>query len=69
MQLQLNINGIDHQIDCTPSETLLAAVRRLGYYGVKFGDEHGLSGAPVNGWDVWFFKDERGRKIVIDELQ
>lgn len=28
-----------------------------------------LNGAPVNGWDVWFFKDEKGNKIVIDELR
>lgn len=28
-----------------------------------------LNGAPVNGWDVWFYKDEAGRKIVIDELR
>lgn len=28
-----------------------------------------LNGMPVNGWDVWFYKDERGNKIVIDELR
>jgi site-specific DNA-methyltransferase (adenine-specific) len=28
-----------------------------------------MNGAPVNGWDVWFYKDANGRKIVIDELR
>lgn len=38
------------------------------------GSIHGVArslmeNAPVNGWDVWFYKDERGKKIVIDELR
>ena len=28
-----------------------------------------LNGAPVNGWDVWFYKDKNGNKMVIDELR
>jgi DNA modification methylase len=28
-----------------------------------------MNGAPVNGWDMWLYKDENGRKIVIDELR
>lgn len=28
-----------------------------------------MNGAPVNGWDMWFYKDDSGRKIVIDELR
>lgn len=28
-----------------------------------------MNGAPVNGWDVWFYKDEGGKKVVIDELR
>jgi len=28
-----------------------------------------MNGAPANGWDVWFYKDESGDKIVIDELR
>jgi len=28
-----------------------------------------MNGAPVNGWDVWFYKDDNGNKIVIDELR
>ncbi len=28
-----------------------------------------MNGAPVNGWDMWFYKDESGTKIVINELR
>lgn len=28
-----------------------------------------LNDAPANGWDVWYYKDESGKKIVIDELR
>jgi DNA modification methylase len=28
-----------------------------------------ISGAPANGWDMWFYKDKNGRKVVIDELR
>jgi len=28
-----------------------------------------MNGAPVNGWDVWFYKNGNGNKIVIDELR
>ena len=28
-----------------------------------------MNDAPVNGWDVWFYKDENGKKIVIDQLR
>ena len=28
-----------------------------------------MNGAPVNGWDIWFYKDESGNKIVINELR
>ncbi len=27
------------------------------------------NGAPVNGWDMWQYKDGQGQKIVIDELR
>src|SRR5688572_16514992 len=56
MNINLKINGIDHAVENASSETLLSVIRRLGYYGVKFGDEDSLSGsdtvlldgAPVN---------------------
>ena len=28
-----------------------------------------MGDAPANGWDLWFYKDESGKKIVIDELR
>lgn len=28
-----------------------------------------LEGAPANGWDLWFYQDQQGNKIVIDELR
>ncbi len=42
--------------------------------GELTGSIHGvakalMNDAPVNGWDVWFYKDKTGRKIVIDELR
>ena len=38
------------------------------------GSIHGVArslmgDAPANGWDLWFYKDENGKKIVIDELR
>jgi len=74
MNITLTINANKHEIDCAPSETLLSAVRRLGYYGVKFGDEHGLSGAdtvlldgkPVNGGSM-LVAQAAGHNIVTIE--
>jgi hypothetical protein len=28
-----------------------------------------MQNAPANGWDLWFYKDEEGNKVVIDELR
>jgi len=47
MKLSLVINGTDQIVDCVPSESLFEVLRRLGYHGVKFGDEHGLTGADT----------------------
>ncbi len=47
MNINLKINGIDHAVDNAASETLLSVIRRLGYYGVKFGDEDSLSGSDT----------------------
>ncbi len=47
MNISLAINGITHEFETTPSESLLSALRRLGFHGVKFGDEHGLTGADT----------------------
>ena len=42
--------------------------------GAVTGSIHGvakslMNGAPVNGWDVWFYNNGTGNKIVIDELR
>ncbi len=47
MNLTLQINGTSYTLESAPHETLLSAVRRLGFHSVKFGDEHGLSGADT----------------------
>jgi len=66
-----------------PGETLYFAkngtrAKILSNGHLKCGDVTGsihgvakslMNGAPVNGWDVWFYKDAKGNKIVIDELR
>ena len=47
MNITLKINGIEQIIDAPASTTLLAALRGLGFNGVKFGDEQGLTGADT----------------------
>jgi len=76
MKITLNINAQQYDIDCVPSETLLTAVRRLGFYGVKFGDEHGLSGAdtvlvdgrPVNAGSMLAAQAEGHHILTIEGL-
>lgn len=56
MKTLLNINGLDCELEAEPGETLLALLRRNGYFGVKHGCESGecgacavlLNGRPVN---------------------
>ncbi len=74
MTLTLHINGIDHEIETPVHTTLLSALRGLGFHGVKFGDEHGLSGAdtilldgkPVNAGSLLAAQAE-GHKIATIE--
>ena len=47
MIVKLRINGIDCEVQCSPFGNLLGVVRDLGFYGAKFGDEQGLSGADT----------------------
>jgi putative selenate reductase molybdopterin-binding subunit len=47
MIIKLNINGVHHEVQSAPSESLLSMLRRIGFKGVKFGDEHGFSGADT----------------------
>jgi hypothetical protein len=28
-----------------------------------------MNGAPVNGWDVWYYKDGNGKKMTIDVIR
>ena len=42
--------------------------------GKLTGSIHGVAkalmqNAPANGWDLWFYEDENGKKIAIDELR
>ena len=74
MNLTLHINGIDHEIEAPIHTTLLSALRGLGFHGVKFGDEHGLTGAdtilldgrPVNAGSLLAAQAE-GHKIATIE--
>src|SRR5512142_108533 len=76
MKLTLTINAEKYEIDCAPSETLLSAVRRLGFYGVKFGDEQGLTGAdtvlldgkPVNAGSLLAMQAEGHNLVTIEGL-
>lgn len=47
MNISLTINGTVHTLDCPSHTSLLTALRGLGFHSVKFGDEHGLSGADT----------------------
>ena len=56
MDLTFKVNGTNHKLQAHPGETLLVALRRLGYFGVKHGCETGdcgactvlLDGKPIN---------------------
>ena len=45
MKLHLWVNQKEHVLDSLPGDTLLNALRRLGYFGVKHGCESGECGA------------------------
>jgi putative selenate reductase molybdopterin-binding subunit len=47
MQLLLRVNETLHEIEIAPGDSLLKTLRRLGFFGVKFGDEHGQSGSDT----------------------
>ena len=76
MYITLKINGIEHTIEINPSITLLSALRGLGFYGIKFGDEHGLSGAdtvlldgkPVNAGSMLAAQAEGHNIVTIEGL-
>ncbi len=76
MNLTLHINGTDYALDTSPSTTLLAALRGLGFHGVKFGDEGGLSGSdtilldgkPVNAGSMLAAQAEGHKVATIEAL-
>src|SRR5512139_3745668 len=76
MNITLKINGIEHTIEAAPSMTLLAAVRGLGFFGIKFGDEQGLSGSdtvlldgkPVNAGSMFAAQAENHNIVTIEGL-
>jgi len=74
METKLTINGEQKSFKSPPSEKLLTTLRKAGYFSIKFGDEHGLSGAdtvlmdgrPVNA-GVLLTKQAEGHLIVTIE--
>ncbi len=47
LDLTLTINGEEIQVQAQPGDSLFKVLRRLGFLGVKFGDEHGESGSDT----------------------
>jgi len=47
IDIELTINNQAYQLSIHPGERLYYVLRRLGYRSVKFGDEHGKSGADT----------------------
>lgn len=47
MEIDVTINGEGQTWRIAPHERLLRVLRRQGYFSVKFGDEHGLSGVDL----------------------
>jgi putative selenate reductase molybdopterin-binding subunit len=47
LELELIINDETYQVPAYPGERLFNVLRRLGLSSVKFGDEHGMSGADT----------------------
>ncbi|MFZ5904128.1 MAG: molybdopterin-dependent oxidoreductase [Chloroflexota bacterium] len=76
MNLTLHINGTDDEIEAPAHTTLLSALRGLGFHGVKFGDEHGLTGAdtvlldgrPVNAGSLLAAQAEGHKIATIESL-
>ena len=76
MNTQMKINATLYEIEIAPSETLFSAIRRLGFYGTKFGDEDGLTGAdtvllngkPVNAGSMLAAQAEGHNLVTIEAL-
>lgn len=71
MKLNLLINGIEHEVDVAPGDTLFKTLRSLGFFSVKFGAEKGetgvdavlMDGKPVN-TDFILAAQAEGHKIA-----
>ncbi len=76
MILKINVNGNDVEFDSHANETLLKALRRSGYFGVKHGCETGecgactvlLDGKPVNSCITLASQAEGRRVETIEEI-
>jgi putative selenate reductase molybdopterin-binding subunit len=74
MIINLTVNGSTCEFTILPDETLFSVLRKAGYYSIKFGDEHGLSGVdtvlvdgdPINS-SVMLAAQAEGHKIVTAE--
>jgi putative selenate reductase molybdopterin-binding subunit len=74
MKIKLLINGIEHQMDVAPGDTLYKALRASGFFSVKFGAEGGetgadtvlLDGVPINA-DLYLAAQAQGHKIATIE--
>ncbi len=47
MTIHLTINGIPRTLTCEPHESLRAALRRAGFYSVRYGSDTGETGAAA----------------------
>ncbi|HUI90196.1 MAG TPA: molybdopterin cofactor-binding domain-containing protein [Anaerolineales bacterium] len=76
MNINLTLNGSSYNIEYHPSETLFSVIRRLGFYGIKFGDENGLTGAdtvlldgkPINAGSMLAAQAEGHDIVTIEAL-
>ncbi|MCI0574915.1 MAG: molybdopterin-dependent oxidoreductase [Chloroflexi bacterium] len=47
MEIILNINGRDEAMEALATDTLMSAMRRAGYYSVRYGSDSGETGAAA----------------------
>jgi aerobic-type carbon monoxide dehydrogenase small subunit (CoxS/CutS family) len=74
MNINLHINGLEKNVQTAPGDSLYKILRSLGFHGVKFGDEHGQTGAdtvlidglPINA-TLYLAAQAEGHKIVTIE--
>jgi putative selenate reductase molybdopterin-binding subunit len=76
MNITLVVNATKLKVEISPSDTLFSILRRLGYHGVKFGDEQGLTGAdtvlldghPINSGSLLAAQAEGHNIVTIEGL-